>query len=196
MSLIREECAEAVRRGDATFGRDGIPEWELWALGQRDFFEGLTALAETWRRVEPRHELDLAILVTEIWHRLDALLGELLVDVWWLLLGLRETDDAVGRARPARALNPIRDAVLLTARAAVGARARAGGWEGATPEVRERLDELRRGLELIALGDEGRDPLAAVDGAPPPVHWAPSVAPGDGRAHHECTPGATPLSAD
>lgn len=196
MPPLTDDRAEELRRGDALFGREGLPEWHLWELAQHDLTEGLVAIAETVRTARPRHELDLAIQVTDLWHRLDALLGELLVDVWWMLLALRESDDAVGRPRPERALSPIQDARLITARAAIGARARAGGWEGATPEVRQRLDELRRGLELLALGDDKRDPLAAVDGAPPSVHWAPSVTPPDRGTPGERTSCAAPHAPD
>ena len=196
MPLLTDERADELRRSDALFGREGLPEWHLWDLAQHDLAEGLAAIAATLRNARPRHELDLAIQVTDLRHRLDVLLGELLVDVWWMLLALRESDDALGRPRPPRALSPIRDARLITTRAAIGARARAGGWEGATPEVRRRLDELRRGLELLALGDEGRDPLASVDGEPPPVHWAPSVAPPDTNPPDERTPYAAPHASD
>lgn len=58
--------------------RRGHLAWEVLAERQRDLCEGLAALAATWGAVKVRHELELAVAVTDICRRVDTLLGEYL----------------------------------------------------------------------------------------------------------------------
>jgi hypothetical protein len=138
--------------------------------------EGLAGVAASWQSTEVRHELELAVCVTDVWRRVDALLGEYLCAVWYVLLELRDADPAWRCATFERELSAAAHPVVETALAAARAVARARpahAWDGGDPEVRRRLDDVGAALYRLALGELVPDLLGAWCARPDGVWWSP-----------------------
>jgi hypothetical protein len=121
--------------------------------------------------VEVRHELELAVVVTDIWHRVDALVGEYLCDVWQALLTLREVEPSWRCPSLERDLSPDAPLVVVTAHAAARGRAE-DDWGRGDLEIRRQIAAIRSALHRMTLGHPVLDPLSGVTGAPPRPFWS------------------------
>jgi hypothetical protein len=151
----------------------------LLGLSQLDLCESLASLAQQWTNVNIRHEVELAALVTDVWRRLDTVLGEYLCDVRWAMLELRDVEPSSHAPTLARSLPLDAHPVVHAARAAARAAARlhpSERWDSGDPCVRRRLDALRASLEQVTLGHVVPDVRIGVDREPPPVSWDPPPA--------------------
>lgn len=173
--------------GQVRTGRGGRPgldpdprrqhwTWEWLAERRQELCEGLAGVAASWQSTDVRHELELAVCVTDVWRRVDALLGEYMCAVWYVLLELRDADPGWRCATLERELSPSAHPVVETALAAARAVAQAGpahAWDGGAPEVRHRLDEVGAALHRLALGELVPDVLGAPCVRPSSVWWSP-----------------------
>jgi hypothetical protein len=165
-------------------GHEGDPRrhaiFALLGLSQLDLCESLASLAQQWTNVEIRHEVELAVLVTDVWRRLDTVLGEYLCDVRWAMLELRDVEPSSRAPTLPRALPSDAHPVIHAAHAAARAAARrdlSERWDSGDAASRRQLDELRAALEQVTLGRAVADVLIGVEGEPPPVSWDLPAAP-------------------
>lgn len=128
------------------------PAWDFLCEGRVELLDGLAALAERWRNVDVRHELELALFLVALMRELDALLGEHACRVWYALLELADAGPAWRAPSLERVLSPDADRRIAAAMELLRAPDGVVDEWGGGPEVRARLAEVGEALRELAMG--------------------------------------------
>lgn len=133
--------------------------WEFLRERRAELLDGLAALADRWRDVDARHELELAVFLVTLMRELDTLLGEHACRVWYALLELADATPAWRAPGLERALSTAADPHIAAALGALRSGEGGGDAWGGSPEVRARLAEIGAALRALALGQRVPDLL-------------------------------------